>query len=118
MEKYILVLIEDIHRYFVSARLPQLTVMLNFPFLDVLPLLLSAPRVKLVPEELQVRLLLLFCLGTNPHFAVGMAHTFQFLIDNVGVSDVVHRDWIAIFAGSTFFGDDRDFSWGELTNFA
>ena len=47
--------------------------MINMPLLNILPLILSASRVKFIAQKFQIRPLLFISLNANPHLAIGVA---------------------------------------------
>ena len=113
MEKDIFVLVEDVHRYLVPILPTQLSVVLRVPPLHVLPFFLSS-RIKLVPQKFKVGFFFLLHLQTHSQLALGMTHAFEFLVDDVGISDVMHgKGGVAV---GPFLADNGHFGGGELAD--
>ena len=120
LEKHVFQLVENIHCYLLSISLSQLSVLLHMSAFHVFPLVLFAVGVELIPQKLQIGLLLFLQLHTDSHLRLivaGVAERFQFLVDERRVSDVVHGDRITA-AGfrCASFADDGNFSGSELAN--
>lgn len=88
-------LIKDINRNPLSIALSQLPILFHPSSLHIFTVLFLSVGVELVPKKLQVGLLLLLYLHTDPHIAFCVAQGFQFLVDDGGIGDIMHGELIA-----------------------
>lgn len=120
LEKHVFQLVENIDCYLLPIALSQLSVLLDMSAFHVFSLVLLAVGVELIPQKLQIGLLLFLQLHADSHLRLivaGVTERFQFLVDERGVGDIVHgyRITAAGFRCASF-ADDGNFGGSKLAD--